>query len=142
MENRRDATLQRLLGLGLLLLVVTAVPATERAPAVPTVSIGEPSSQGDLDKAIIRRYIKRDLSKIQDCYVRELKAKPSLSGKVQAQFFINPDGKVTNSTAQGVDANVASCVAGVIKAIEFPKPKGGGSVTVNYPFTFHQTGGG
>ena len=27
-------------------------------------------------------------------------------------------------------------VAGVIKNIEFPKPKGGGGVQVNYPFTF------
>jgi hypothetical protein len=28
----------------------------------------------------------------------------------------------------------------VIKGIEFPKPKGGGGVQVNYPFTFRPEG--
>jgi hypothetical protein len=28
----------------------------------------------------------------------------------------------------------------VIHAIEFPKPKGGGGVQVNYPFTFRPAG--
>ena len=36
---------------------------------------------------------------------------------------------------------VSGCVAGVIKGIEFPKPKGGGGVQVNYPFNFRPTGG-
>ena len=35
-----------------------------RTSAVPTVSIGQPNAQGDLDKAIIRRYIKRNIQKI------------------------------------------------------------------------------
>lgn len=112
-----------------------------RTAAVPSVSIGQPSSQGDLDKAIIRRYIKRNLQKIQYCYEKQLLAKPSLSGTVQAQFFITPNGTVASSTGSGVDGEVSSCVASVIKGIEFPKPKGGGGVQVNYPFTFHSSGG-
>jgi hypothetical protein len=48
---------------------------------------------------------------------------------------------VATSNASGVDPEVSSCVAGVIKSIEFPKPKGGGGVQVNYPFTFRPTGG-
>ena len=112
-----------------------------RTSAVPTVSIGQPNAQGDLDKAIIRRYIKRNLQKIQYCYEKQLLAKPTLTGTVQSQFFITPNGTVQSSTASGVDNEVASCVAAVIKDIEFPKPKGGGSVQVNYPFIFHQSGG-
>jgi hypothetical protein len=112
-----------------------------RTAAVPSVSIGQPSSQGDLDKAIIRRYIKRNLQKIQYCYEKQLLAKPSLAGTVQAQFFITPNGTVASSTGTGVDGEVSSCVADVIKGIEFPKPKGGGGVQVNYPFTFHSSGG-
>ncbi len=111
-----------------------------RTAAVPTVSIGQPNAQGDLDKAIIRRYIKRNESKIQYCYEKELLAKPYLSGTVSAQFVIQGNGTVANSSGSGVDPNVANCVAGVIKDIEFPKPKGGGGVQVNYPFTFHQSG--
>jgi hypothetical protein len=111
-----------------------------RTSAVPTVSIGEPNAQGDLDKAIIRRYIKRNIQKIQYCYEKELLAKPGLSGTVQTQFFITPNGNVATSSGSGVDPTVASCVADVIHAIEFPKPKGGGGVQVNYPFTFRPAG--
>lgn len=103
---------------------------------VPSVSIGQPNSQGDLDKAIIRRYIKRNEPKIRYCYEKQLLARPGLSGTVQAQFFIAPNGAVTSSTGTGVDPEVANCVADVIHGIEFPKPKGGGGVQVNYPFTF------
>ena len=111
-----------------------------RTASVPTVSIGQPNAQGDLDKAIIRRYIKRNIQKIQYCYEKELLAKPGLAGTVTTQFFITPNGNVASSSGTGVDGNVASCVAGVIKDIEFPKPKGGGGVQVNYPFTFRPAG--
>jgi hypothetical protein len=111
-----------------------------RTASVPTVSIGQPNAQGDLDKAIIRRYIKRNVQKIQYCYEKQLLAKPTLAGTVQAQFFITPNGTVASSTGSGVDPEVASCVADVIRNIEFPKPKGGGGVQVNYPFIFHSSG--
>jgi pSer/pThr/pTyr-binding forkhead associated (FHA) protein len=112
-----------------------------RTAAVPTVSIGQPNAQGDLDKAIIRRYIKRNIQKIQYCYEKQLLAKPGLAGTVQTQFFITPNGNVASSSGSGVDPEVANCVADVIRGIEFPKPKGGGGVQVNYPFIFRQGGG-
>ncbi|HRC58504.1 MAG TPA: AgmX/PglI C-terminal domain-containing protein, partial [Kofleriaceae bacterium] len=86
-----------------------------RTSAVPTVSIGTPSANGDLDKAIIRRYIKRNLAKIQYCYEKELLAKPSLAGTVQTQFLIMPNGTVASASGNGVDGSVASCVAAVVK---------------------------
>lgn len=112
-----------------------------RTAAVPTVSIGQPNAQGDLDKAIIRRYIKRNQQKIQYCYEKELLAKPGLAGTVMTNFLITPNGNVSSSSGSGVDPNVANCVADVIRAIEFPKPKGGGNVQVNYPFIFRLNGG-
>ena len=113
-----------------------------RTAAVPSVSIGQPNAEGDLDKAIIRRYIKRNIQKIQYCYEKQLLTKPTLAGTVSAQFFITPNGSVAQSAGSGLDPEVASCVAEVIKNIEFPKPKGGGGVQVNYPFNFHSSGGG
>ena len=112
-----------------------------RPSAVPAVQIGQPTSNGDLDKAIIRRYIKRNIQKITYCYEKQLVAKPGLAGTVQTQFFIAPGGNVQSANASGVDGEVASCVADVLKSIEFPKPKGGGGVNVNYPFIFRPTGG-
>jgi hypothetical protein len=111
-----------------------------RPTDLPTVAIGQPLATGDLDKAIIRRYIKRHINKISYCYEKVLLEKPGLKGTVSAQFLISVTGTVTSATASGVDDEVASCVAGVIKNIEFPKPKDGGVVQVNYPFTFRPAG--
>jgi outer membrane biosynthesis protein TonB len=111
------------------------------APApVSAVSIGQPSVQGDLDHATVRRYLKRNIQKIQYCHEKQLLNKPRLAGTVHAQFAIGDDGKVVSSTATGVDAAVASCVADLIRQIEFPKPKAGGVVQVNYPFVFSLRG--
>jgi hypothetical protein len=104
-----------------------------RASNAPTVAIGEPDAQGDLDKQIIRRYIKRDLQKIQYCFEKQLLVRPTLGGTVMVEFFITPSGEVATSQGTGVDPAVSSCIAGVIKSIVFPKPKGGG-VMVHYPF--------
>lgn len=87
-----------------------------------------------LDKAIIRRYVKRNMEKIRYCYEMQLLANPSLEGTVMASFIISPTGAVMSSKADGVDGKVASCVAGVVGAIAFPRP--GDAVQVNYPFTF------
>ncbi len=111
-----------------------------RTAAVPTVSIGQPEAQGNLDKAIIRRYIKRNIQKIQYCYERELLAKPNLVGTVSTQFLISEAGAVKGARASGVDPNVASCVADVIRTIEFPRPVSG-VVQVTYPFTFRWSEG-
>lgn len=105
--------------------------------ALPTTSIGQPVSNGDLDKAIIRRYIKHNLAKIGYCYEHELLAHPSIEGTITVSFFITPMGSVKGAQGTGFDTTVANCVADVIGNIEFPKPNGGGGVQVNYPFTFH-----
>jgi hypothetical protein len=107
---------------------------------VATVSIGQPDATGDLDPAIIRRYIKRNIQKITACYQKRLTGKPGLAGTVQTEFFITPSGKVSRATASGVDPEVASCVADVIKTIGFPKPKGDKGVQVAYPFVFRPVG--
>jgi hypothetical protein len=106
---------------------------------VPGVTFGEAKSVGDLDKSIIRRYIKQNIEKIGYCYEHELLARPDLAGTVSVQFFIQPDGRVGTSNGAGMDPKVANCVANVVAAIEFPRPQGGG-VQVNYPFTFHAAG--
>lgn len=112
-----------------------------RRAATPQVRIGNATASGDLDKNIIRRYIRRKLPRIKYCYEKQLLVKPKLSGTVNTQFQISPQGTVLNSTAKGVADDVSSCVAGVIKTIRFPKPRGGGLVQVRYPFTFRPSGG-
>ena len=123
------------IGLGLI-----PTEAERKANLPPVVAAGQPNAQGDLDKAIIRRFVKQNLQKITYCYEKELLAVPNLQGTIQISFFITPSGKVASASGAGMNATVASCVAAVIKGIEFPKPKGGGGVQVNYPFTFRPEG--
>jgi hypothetical protein len=114
----------------------TVVSVSKRVPTA-ALTIGEPqTSGGELDKAIIRRYIKRNAQKLGYCYEKTLLVKPGIVGTIAAKFEIAVDGTVSTSTAVGVDPDVSSCVAGVIKNIEFPKPKNAAVVQVAYSFTF------
>jgi hypothetical protein len=112
-----------------------------RRASVPTLTIGQPTtSGGELDKAIIRRYIKRNTAKLSYCYEKQLLAKPKLAGTVTTKFVISGNGTVTSSTATGVDTDVSTCVADAVQGIEFPKPKDGKDVNVTYAFTFTPAG--
>ena len=113
-----------------------------RKALTPQVRIGNATANGDLDKNIIRRYIRRRKRQIQNCYERELLVKPKLAGTVVTQFMITPSGAVQSASARGMGSKkVESCVAGVIRGIKFPAPKNGGRVNVRYPFIFRAAGG-
>jgi hypothetical protein len=99
-----------------------------------------PTADSTADKAAIRSNIKHNIHKIQACYEEALLQDAKLTGKVTTKFTIGADGKVTSSTASGVHADVAACIAHVIHTIEFPKPTSGGVVNVVYPFVFKSQG--
>jgi len=105
-----------------------------RGRRIPVTQLGQPNTQGDLSKAEIRRTVKANLKKIAACYEKALAINPALEGTLQTQFFITPSGSVNNASASGIDVEVSTCVAAVLKTLEFPAPKGGGGVQVNYPF--------
>ena len=100
------------------------------------LNLGQPNAQGDLDKRVIRRIMRQHMAEIMPCYETALAKAPELRGTVSLMFFINPDGKLSSSTAVGVDPSVASCIADHLKAFAFPTPRGGGGVLVNFPITF------
>lgn len=81
-------------------------------------------------KELVRHVIRRHLMEVYAC------AQDKPGAEVTAEFTVGADGKVTKSTAHGSDADVASCVAGVIAKLEFPRPTSGTGVQVSYPFRF------
>ena len=104
---------------------------------LPKTSIGVATATGDLDKNIIRRYMRQKLPQIEYCYQKQLAVKPKLAGTITVSFVISGEGTVTSAKASGLgDEPVETCVADVVRTIRFPKPKGGGVVNVSYPFTF------
>ncbi len=102
----------------------------------PNVAIGQPSANGDLAKAEIRQVVKTATAGLVDCYTTSRATQPTLVGTVIVNFYIKPDGTVTNATGTGVSPALATCVTAVIQRLTFPHPKGGGGVQVSYPFTF------
>ena len=108
-----------------------------RSADVPSVAFGLLDVKGDLDKSIVRRYLRRTLPKLTHCYEKQLRDTPTLKGAATIRFTIGADGIVSASTATGLgNTTVETCVATVIKGIEFPKPKGNATVNVTSPLTF------
>ncbi len=111
----------------------------EHPPRLPTVGTARVDGAG-YDKTIVRRYIRRSIDKIAYCYNSQLLAHPGIEGEVLIDFFIAPTGGVERSSGAGFDPEVARCVVGVIRMIEFPRPADGIGVEVHYPFQFHAAG--
>lgn len=94
--------------------------------------------QGSLSRGEVQKVINENQHKMQRCYERALNAKPSLAGKLTYTWTIKTSGSVGTVRNAGNtmgDAGVAKCIAGVIKHMRFPRPKGG-PVEVTYPFIF------
>ncbi|HTL33639.1 MAG TPA: VIT domain-containing protein [Kofleriaceae bacterium] len=108
-----------------------------RTAVLPTVALEQPTVQeGGLDRAIVRRYLKRQMQKFQYCYEKQLLATPDIKGTVTAQFFVAGTGAVTSASANGVHTEVASCIATVIGQIEFPRPVNGDMFRVDFALKF------
>ncbi|MEW6056208.1 MAG: TonB family protein [Bdellovibrionota bacterium] len=92
---------------------------------------------GGLDPEVIASIIRRYLPQIRHCYEQQLAVNPDLKGKVTVSFAITGDGSVkTASVAESSLRSAATeqCILAKIKTWSFPKPKGGGTVGVRYPF--------
>jgi TonB family protein len=108
-----------------------------RGTRVPRVRQSKAEVKGSLDKDIIRRIIRAHINEVRYCYEQGLARDPALSGKVSIQFTIDTTGSVSAATVADStlsDEKVASCIAKAVKRWTFPKPTGGGSVVVTYPF--------
>ncbi|WNG28469.1 adventurous gliding motility protein GltG [Cystobacter fuscus] len=107
------------------------------------IAAEEATVSGSLDKELVRQVIQRNRGQIRFCYESLLNRFPKLGGKVAIRFTIATEGNVvTSSVAQSTAGNseLEQCVAGRVRTWTFPKPKGGGSVVVTYPFIFKAAG--
>lgn len=105
---------------------------------------GEPEDTvilGSMDPDIIRRILLQHLAEFRYCYQKELDAKDSAaSGVLLLLFKIGGSGTVTSANVQGpphITSTVKSCMAGVLRGIQFPAPKGGGTVEVKQPLNLY-----
>ncbi len=107
------------------------------------ISSGNPIVEGSLDKELIRRVIHQHRSQVRFCYESELVRHPGMAGKIMVKFVITASGGVQRASVDQStlgNANVENCIVSRVYQWEFPKPKGGGIVIVNYPFLLKESG--
>ncbi len=105
-----------------------------------TIPPGDPSVSGGLTAQEIMAVIRAHLNEIRHCYEQLLQRSPSSNGKISVSFVVGLSGAVTSvNVAEATlnDSVMRGCVTGRIRQWDFPKPRGGQPVTVNYPFVFN-----
>jgi hypothetical protein len=109
-------------------------------PEGPTTTFGPVTTDGGLDKEIVRRVVRSRMKEFKYCYEKELVRAPELQGRVVMSFVIAKDGRVAAAGARestmGSPA-VHGCLAEAVRRLSFPMPQGTGIVQVTYPFVFH-----
>ncbi|GEM_PF-780612 len=95
---------------------------------------------GSMDPELLRKILKEYLPQFRHCYQKELESNEAAKGVIDLHFRINPNGSVSKIAIKGKRARFSKsgtgCMAGVLKLIDFPKPKGGGVVDVKQPLNF------
>jgi len=101
--------------------------------------------KGALSKEIIRRVVRRHINQVRYCYQNELQSNPELYGRVMVKFAIVGNGQVASSVIESStlsNSTVETCISRAVRRWLFPKPEGGGTVIVSYPFVLHAAGAG
>lgn len=107
--------------------------STVKATSACDVKTCNGTSTPELEKALSFR-----ATQARRCYNNALMQDSTLQGKVVVSVRVASDGKVCSS---GIASNemgsqqVASCVAGFFRGVNFPSPKGG-CLDVNVPMNF------
>jgi TonB family protein len=96
-----------------------------------------------LTKDQVGAVIYRHMSEIRYCYEAAMLRTPDVEGKLAVKFVIGGAGAVkTANVAQSSlgDSKLDDCVMKRLTRWQFPHPRGGVDVAVNYPFVFKTLG--
>ncbi len=117
---------------------VPSLPSKIETP-VPHITLGKTVvGTPPLGPEVLRRTIRGAQTQLRRCYEAALRHSPTLSPKLSVQFTIGVDGAVSSTKVKHdgkTDTPLAKCLAAHLKQLAFPKPRGGGVLTVRYPLT-------
>lgn len=105
---------------------------------------GDTVVTGGLDEDQIRQVVNRNIGQIRYCYELGLQKEPHLAGRVTVRFQIGGNGTVRTAgirTSSVRSTQVENCIVSKLKNWKFPKPDGGVTVAVVYPFNLNRTVG-
>lgn len=108
-----------------------------------SVSSNDVVLEGGLSRYAINATIAKYINQVRKCYEDQLRTIPSLEGMVTVNFEISGSGMLNYSNVKKSSLNnniVEKCITSKMMTWKFPKPKGGTSVNVNYPFMLRPVG--
>ena len=112
---------------------------------IPRIPARASAVMGAMDKNVIRRVARSHINQVRAVYQRALKRNPSVfNGRLNVSFVIGATGHVTSARVRGgaSGTQLARDLERVVRSWRFPAPRGGGSVSVTYPFFFRSAGNG
>lgn len=114
--------------------------ATDAAPPVGLVKLGELEVAGALDKAATTRTLKLTQSQLRACYQRGLQANPALTGSLVLKLVVGADGGVAmvEIASSKIVTPIERCAVDSATRWRFPPAKGKrkGPTTVTVPIFF------
>ncbi len=114
-----------------------------RGKRVPRIRRAYANVKGGLGTIIIKRIVRAHIGEVRRCYNRGLLDDPTLAGRVEIQFTIDPRGRVpvaVVASTELADKSVGMCIAKAVKRWKFPRGEGGGTAVVTYPFVLSTDG--
>lgn len=95
-----------------------------------------------MDPDIIRQILRENIPQFRYCYQKELDRYPGkkIADVIPLSFTIGASGHVSRAGVSGrsrLSASVKKCVVNVLRGIQFPSPRGGGTVDVKQPMNFY-----
>jgi serine/threonine protein kinase len=90
-----------------------------------------------LDKAVIRRVVRKYRDALIPCYEAAVAKQRDLPRDVVLKYTITPAGKATGISIEGLGhAGAERCMINVLSRMTFPAPTGGGSLPISVPLNF------
>jgi hypothetical protein len=89
----------------------------------PDVSVSVVSVRGD-DSGSVTRALRQRIPMFRACYIREVRANPSLSARAVLRFHVSDEGRVVDPAVTGLDAapTFAACVRARLGILRFEPP--------------------
>jgi hypothetical protein len=129
-----------------LALMALSGGAAAQQPAAPSAALGELVFLGEafgVEAAQLTAALQRRLPAVQQCYARALNDSPTLAGEMQLDVTFGRNGRATAVTATGLGSvpAVSQCVAGVVRAVAFPRLRPREAQTVRFlvPVNFRRS---
>jgi hypothetical protein len=109
------------------------------APAARPAAAAAESSKEDPERDDIDAAFSTTKDEVQRCYLEALELWADMDGLVTVNITIQPDGSVTSPAVAMyhstiAEASVGCCIARVVHATQFPKPRAGKPLAVSHVF--------